>query len=825
MTKEIKLMNKLFTCIDYVINDMVYYGTFKADRSVSISRLFLKNKRLNIENDEIEFGYIENDDVYFIRADMSDKGLAVGIWYPMYEDADGNKGFCSFSDLCNTDGHIRLIEMSPDRFCIDGMKHFCMGIIDSDSNYAIRKIGGKSDFIYNTPLYVKEYSDSGYIVSFSLEDESDYLCIESELWVACKATKCVKRSVLNAEMINDGHIDIDFSQFVMDKACDIYVACNREGRCYISRLILKNKKYNGSYAVPLSDDSDRFILNIPDNDKAYQLFFDDYLALSQRHVDRVNMYRGVYRGCIDYFSMNDSVFKLRISFDMEMFEGVKLVLRHREENADYYAGEFIYQGTCIENSGHRKKQYEYDIDCREINWNPHRYDILLTAVKDNHIYEFRLIKNGNKINRVLSDIYRYGYTSKDNRFVFLTETVNGNLIIECRNKTVYDDVKYKKNERRARFLYKLVKPFIKIKKTVLFYEKFCTAAQDNSYYMFDYVYKMGNKKIRPLYIIEKNQPVYEKLKHIYNKNIVDFMSVKHLIYLQAADLFVSTDSKRHCYKWRAGNTKLMKMLEDKPFIFLQHGVVGFKKVDHIYGKQCVNRANLFVVSSENEKEIVSKNFGYDNEEIIITGLARWDVLKSEPENPPMIFYMPTWRNWIYETNEEEFLKSDYYNAFSKLLSSDKLSELLVKNNINMIFCFHPKFRQFLHCIKTNCPNIKFASYDDGINVNELLMRCSLFITDYSSASWDVAYMDKPVIFYQFDYEKYMDRQGSYIDMENNLFGRRAIEYKDFIAEIEDVIERDFQLTDEEKNVNNAIFELRDENNRKRIYEYMMEMLR
>jgi len=295
--------------------------------------------------------------------------------------------------------------------------------------------------------------------------------------------------------------------------------------------------------------------------------------------------------------------------------------------------------------------------------------------------------------------------------------------------------------------------------------------------------------------------------------------------LQAADLFVSTDSKRHCYKWRAGNTKLIKMLEDKPFIFLQHGVIGFKKVDNIYGKKFVNRANKFVVSSEGEKEIVSKHFGYDDEEIITTGLARWDVLESEPDDPPMIFYMPTWRNWIYETNEEEFLESDYFKAFSEILGSDRLNELLVKNNINMIFCFHPKFRQFLHCMKVDSPNIKMASYDDGINVNELLMRCSMFITDYSSASWDVAYMDKPVIFYQFDYEKYMEKQGSYIDMENNVFGRRAVDYNDFIQEISDVIENGFELSEEEKNANISNFKYRDKNNRKRIYEHMLEMLK
>ena len=816
-------MGALFTCIDYKITDMVFYGTFKTDVSLSVSELFLRNKKNNTEAC-IEYGYIEDEGVYYIKADMSDAKFEFGTWYPVYKDADGNTGFCSFCGIHNVDEYLRMIELTPERFCIDNMRCYCLGVVDGESAFAIRKIKARSNFIYNTPVYVKGYSVSGYDVKFDLDNNCNMLCNEAELWVVCRATKHAERVVLDAENINAGHMKVDFSKFVMDKACDIYVACNREGRLYVSKLILKNDNYDGSYVVPRSDDSERFILNITDEDKVYQLFFDDYLELSQRFIDRVHMYRGIYRGCIDYFSMNGSILKLRISFEVDMFNDVKLVFRHRRETGEKTTGEFIYQGKCIKENGH-KKQYEYVVECDKIDWIPHRYDLLLIGEQDNYSYEFRLIKNGNKINRKLADIFRYGYTTEDNRFVFITETVNENIIVECRNKTVYDETKYRSNERWARIIYPFVMPFLKLKKTVLFYEKFCTAAQDNSYYMFDYVYKKNNKKIRPLYILEKRQPVFEKLQGMYGKNVVDFMSIKHLIYLQAADLFVSTDSKRHCYKWRAGNTKLIKMLEDKPFIFLQHGVIGFKKVDNIYGKKFVNRANKFVVSSEGEKEIVSKHFGYDDEEIITTGLARWDVLESEPDDPPMIFYMPTWRNWIYETNEEEFLESDYFKAFSEILGSDRLNELLVKNNINMIFCFHPKFRQFLHCMKVDSPNIKMASYDDGINVNELLMRCSMFITDYSSASWDVAYMDKPVIFYQFDYEKYMEKQGSYIDMENNVFGRRAVDYNDFIQEISDVIENGFELSEEEKNANISNFKYRDKNNRKRIYEHMMGMLK
>ena len=114
---------------------------------------------------------------------------------------------------------------------------------------------------------------------------------------------------------------------------------------------------------------------------------------------------------------------------------------------------------------------------------------------------------------------------------------------------------------------------------------------------------------------------------------------------------------------------------------------------------------MFVASSPSEKEIISRQFGYDDNEIIVTGLARWDKLVSEPVTPPMIFYMPTWRNWIKEANEEDFVKTDYYKAYSEILNSEKLAQILEKNNVNMVFCLHPKFRDYMHCIEVKSPNI------------------------------------------------------------------------------------------------------------------------
>lgn len=144
----------------------------------------------------------------------------------------------------------------------------------------------------------------------------------------------------------------------------------------------------------------------------------------------------------------------------------------------------------------------------------------------------------------------------------------------------------------------------------------------------------------------------------YDANVIQFMSFKYMIYLSAARYLISTDAIRHFYIWDSPNS-IYKVLYQarKNIVFLQHGVMGFKQCHRTFHKGGGNQMALFVVSSGYEQKIIHDYFGYDNEEIIITGLARWDVLedKSDPAHKEILL-MPTWRSWLEDISEEQFKK-------------------------------------------------------------------------------------------------------------------------------------------------------------------------
>ena len=56
--------------------------------------------------------------------------------------------------------------------------------------------------------------------------------------------------------------------------------------------------------------------------------------------------------------------------------------------------------------------------------------------------------------------------------------------------------------------------------------------------------------------------------------------------------------------------------------------------------------DLFVVSTNQEKQTIVDNFGYEPDEVINTGLPRWDVLEDTSNGNREILIMPTWRSWL-----------------------------------------------------------------------------------------------------------------------------------------------------------------------------------
>ncbi len=414
------------------------------------------------------------------------------------------------------------------------------------------------------------------------------------------------------------------------------------------------------------------------------------------------------------------------------------------------------------------------------------------------------------------------YFGKDEMFYPYLTTADA-LAFQCREKGEFDDWKFRLKERVAAGVYFLLKPYWINKGIYLVYEKFCMMAQDNGYYFFKYcmendIEKKLGRKI--YYVIDKNSPDMEKLLP-YKKNLIEFMSIKYIVYMLASKLLISTDTRSHAYAWRSKNSIMTRYLKSKKLVFLQHGVTALKKVDFLYGKGHYGDCNLFVVTSDYEKDIVLKNFGYKESEIAVSGFARWDVLEDKSQGGRDILLMPTWRNWLEEVGDEVFKQSDYYQNYMRFLTSDRLATILEKNDLKLNFYLHPKFRDYINEFKIDAERIRLIPFGQE-PLNELMMKCRMLITDYSSVCWDMYYQGKPVIFYQFDLDDYYELHGSYLDMRKDLFGPQVEQLEDVFTAFEKMVEDDFKLEPKYEELRHYYYKHIDDKNSQRICDAVVE---
>lgn len=415
------------------------------------------------------------------------------------------------------------------------------------------------------------------------------------------------------------------------------------------------------------------------------------------------------------------------------------------------------------------------------------------------------------------------YSAGEGHMTFPYYTKGGFLAYLYRPDSPYDVYSTKIKEMAASIIYVLSKPMFKRRKVWLVYEKFCSMAQDNGYYFFKYCMENLSEKEKKdiYYVIDKKAPDYDKIK-TYDDHIIQFMSFKHILYVLGSVLYIASDSRTHLYAWRCKTSLIRSKIDKRPIFFLQHGVTALKQVAPLFGKHGSSPMTYFATTSQFEQEIVVNYLGYGRSKAPITGFTRWDVLEdTSTDDDKIILTMPTWRSWLEEVSDEEFLASGYYKNYSSLLQSERLSALLENNNTRMIFYIHPKFAGYLKNFKKTTSNITLVPFGEE-PLNEIMKKCHMLITDYSSVCWDVYYLKKPVIFYQFDYEQYNTAHGSYIDMETELFGRRAVTGDGLLEELEECINSGFQLNQKEEEEHHHYFEYIDDKNSERTYIYLKE---
>ncbi|MGH0600181.1 CDP-glycerol glycerophosphotransferase family protein [Bacillus mycoides] len=235
---------------------------------------------------------------------------------------------------------------------------------------------------------------------------------------------------------------------------------------------------------------------------------------------------------------------------------------------------------------------------------------------------------------------------------------------------------------------------------------------------------------------------------------------------------------------------------NKPIrVHLSHGIEGLKR--NIYPER-IEDVDFYICSSKNEKEIKQTEWGIAENKLIVTGVPRYDRLYRSKNIIPQksILYLPTWREWLYEMEEEEFMQSEFVSKIQRVINDVKLNQILIEAGFRLEVLLHPFMQKKIPLLREVSVNSNIAILGDDEDISDKIVTSSLLITDYSSVSWDFLYMRKNIIFFQFDQEKYLNERGAYMDFKKELFGEVVFSVDDLIQNIKQLLNDRLEYDDE-----------------------------
>ena len=358
-------------------------------------------------------------------------------------------------------------------------------------------------------------------------------------------------------------------------------------------------------------------------------------------------------------------------------------------------------------------------------------------------------------------------------------------------------------------------------------------ARDNGYAFFKYIRQQYPEQ-KAYYLIDPTQENdFLNVKPL--GNIIVYNSKEHYMALFFAECLLSTHIgfitpwSYVCHK------TFFSWLHCPKFVLLNHGIT--KEDMSAKLNKFVTGVDLFIAANQQDyNALVQDNrYGYKPHEVALTGYARYDNWKIDTEKQQILF-MPTWRAYlvkktIQHRNQPEvvpnFVDSNYYKSIQSVLNSSKIDELLVKNNLQLIFYPHYEMQSALHLWSTKSQHIIFAD-KQHYDIPTLMRESKILITDYSGVGFDFAYMYKPILYYQFDQEEYYNGHYQYSNaysIENEGLGSVVYTETALLDQLQELIGNQCIIPEKyQKRVEN-FFTYHDTSNCERIYYAVSQLLK
>ncbi len=302
-------------------------------------------------------------------------------------------------------------------------------------------------------------------------------------------------------------------------------------------------------------------------------------------------------------------------------------------------------------------------------------------------------------------------------------------------------------------------------------------ADDNAEHLYRHILHAG-MPVNAWFVLNRQSSDWPRLL-AEGFRLIEFGSVEHALALLNAEHVVSSHI----------GPKIPNFLPTEPFqdrltfafTYLRHGVSEKDSSAFLNGFPI----DAIVTAAESEATAIAGDvnaYKFSRREVpVVTGFPRHDrLLERQSTRPDCILFIPTWRQHLVQPDaarslaqqQEAFLASTYFLAWRSLIEHDTIAEAARAAGLRLAFYPHPMFSRFAERIEFRGVEVLSKRTIDSFQA--MLARSAFLVTDYSSIAFEMGYMLRPSVYYQFDEASFFAGEHTmkkgYFDYRRDGFG-------------------------------------------------------
>jgi glycosyltransferase involved in cell wall biosynthesis len=303
------------------------------------------------------------------------------------------------------------------------------------------------------------------------------------------------------------------------------------------------------------------------------------------------------------------------------------------------------------------------------------------------------------------------------------------------------------------------------------------------------------------FVLEKGTPDWRRLRRGPDRGrLVPHGSLRWRLLMAHADHLISSHADEAVRRPPA----ILECVRPRwRFHFLQHGVIK----DDLSAWLNPKELDTFVTSTVQEHASIAGDhtpYRFTTREVQLTGLPRFDRLLERAALVPesertLLLVAPTWRKELLprlvpgqqrrDLDVEAALTSDLVRNWQAFLADPRLAPAAAAHGARIGFLPHPNLQPLLPHLDLP-DHVEKVTYEG--DVQDLFARTRLLVTDFSSVAFNAAYLDRPVVYFQFDEDVVLGGghvgRGGYFDYRRDGFGPVTLTPEDAVQATIDALE-------------------------------------